>query len=159
MPCWANWYGGSRNYTGDIAMEIQNIKEAIEQSFGRQKLMAAYGAKITITEPGSVSVMVPAKEFLLRTSGIFHGGVIAATADTAAGYAAVSCGPTHTNFLTVEFKINFLNKAKGDWLVAKASVLKNGRTLTVVSVDVFVQTGDIGNKAAVALVTLIKDNK
>jgi uncharacterized protein (TIGR00369 family) len=135
------------------------MKEAIEQSFGRQKLMAAYGARIDVTEPGSVSVAVPAKEFLLRTSGIFHGGVIAATADTAAGYAAVSCGPTDTSFLTVEFKINFLNKAKGDWLVAKATVLKNGRTLTVVSVDVFVQTENIEKKAATALVTLIKEDK
>jgi uncharacterized protein (TIGR00369 family) len=135
------------------------MKEAIEQSFGRQKLMTVYGARITIAGPGSVSVMVPAKEFLLRTSGIFHGGVIAAAADTAAGYAAVSCEPVAINFLTVEFKINFLNKAQGDCLVATASVLKNGRTLTVVSVDVFVQTGDTGKKAATALVTLIKDNK
>jgi uncharacterized protein (TIGR00369 family) len=135
------------------------MKEAIEQSFGRQKLMTAYGARIDIAEPGGVSVIVPAKEFLLRTSGIFHGGVIAAAADTAAGYAAVSCEPKPVNFLTVEFKINFLNQAKGDWLVAKASVLKNGRTLTVVSVDVFVQAGDTERKAAVALVTLIKDSK
>lgn len=135
------------------------MKEAIEQSFGRQKLMNAYGARIEIAEAGSVSVIVPAKEFLLRTSGIFHGGVIAATADTAAGYAAVSCGPTDTSFLTVEFKINFLNKAKGEWLVAKASVLKNGRTLTVVGVDVFVQEENIEKKAATALVTLIKENR
>jgi uncharacterized protein (TIGR00369 family) len=133
------------------------MKEAIEQSFGRQKLMTAYGAKIDIIGSGSVSVIVPAKDFLLRTSGIFHGGVIAATADTAAGYAAVSSEPTPVNFLTVEFKINFLNQAKGDWLVAKASVLKNGRTLTVVSVDVFVQLGDSEKKAAAALVTLIKE--
>lgn len=135
------------------------MKEAIEQSFGRQKLMAAYGARITLAEAGSVSVIVPAKDFLLRTSGIFHGGVIAAAADTAAGYAAVSCGPTDTNFLTVEFKINFLSKAKGDWLVAKARVLKNGRTLTVVSVDVFIQIENTEKKVATALVTLIKENK
>lgn len=135
------------------------MKEAIEQSFGRQKLMTAYGARIEITDPGSVSVIVPAKDFLLRTSGIFHGGVIAAAADTAAGYAAVSCEPKDANFLTVEFKINFLNKAKGDWLVAKAGVLKHGRTLTIVSVDVFVQTENIEKKAATALVTLIKENR
>lgn len=134
------------------------MKERIEQSFGRQKLMAAYGAEIIIAEPGCVAVVVPAKDFLLRTSGIFHGGVIAAIADTAAGYAAVSCEPVDTSFLTVEFKINFLNKAKGNKLVAKATVIKNGRTLTVAGVDVFVQSDKTAKKVATALVTLIKEN-
>ena len=102
------------------------MKERIEQSFSRQKLMTAYGASITVTNAGSVVVKVPSKDFLQRTSGIFHGGVIAAAADTAAGYAAVSCEPVDTSFLTVEFKINFLNKATGDWLEAKATVIKKG---------------------------------
>ncbi|HEY0040459.1 MAG TPA: PaaI family thioesterase, partial [Flavisolibacter sp.] len=115
-------------------------------------------AQILITQQGSVAVRVPAKDFLLRTSGIFHGGVIAAVADTAAGYAAVSCEPVDASFLTVEFKINFLSKAKGDWLEAKATVIKNGRTLTVVSVDVFVKLEDSEKKVATALVTLIKEN-
>jgi uncharacterized protein (TIGR00369 family) len=133
------------------------MKERIEQSFGRQKLMAVYGADITIRQTGSVEVRVPAKDFLLRTSGIFHGGVIAATADTAAGYAAVSSEIVDTSFLTVEFKINFLNKAKGDWLVAKANVLKNGLTLTIVCVDVFIQTEGTERQVATSLVTLIRE--
>jgi uncharacterized protein (TIGR00369 family) len=135
------------------------LKERIEQSFARQKLMAAYGSQISIEKPGSVTIRVPKKDFLLRTSGIFHGGVIAAIADTAAGYAAVSCEPVDASFLTVEFKISFLNKAKGDLLVARAGVLKKGRTLTVASVDLFVHTENVEKKVAVALVTLIKENK
>ena len=135
-----------------------NLKTRIEESFARQKLMVAYGGQITVEEPGLVTVRIPAKDFLLRTSGIFHGGVIAATADTAAGYAAVSCVPVDVSFLTVEFKINFLNKAKGDELVAKAFVVKHGRILTVVSVDIFILAGNIEKKIAVALVTLIKKN-
>ncbi len=134
------------------------MKERIQQSFARQKLMTAYEADISITQQGSVAISVPAKDFLLRTSGIFHGGVIAAIADTAAGYAAVSCEPLDASFLTVEFKINFLNKAKGDRLESKATVIKSGRTLTVVSVDVFVQLEKIEKKVATALVTLIKEN-
>ena len=121
--------------------------------------MAAYGGQLSVEEKGSVTVRVPAKDFLLRTSGIFHGGVIAAVADTAAGYAAVSSQPADVSFLTVEFKINFLNKAKGDLLVARANVIKNGRTLTVAGVDLFVNTGGEEKKIAVALVTLIKENK
>ena len=118
--------------------------------------MMAYGAQIDISQTGSVTVRVPPKDFLLRTSGIFHGGVIAALADTAAGYAAVSCFPMDVRFLTVEFKINFLQKAKGDWLVAEANVVKAGNTLTVAGVDLFVLTEGMKTKVATALVTLIK---
>lgn len=130
------------------------MEEAIKQSFGRQKLMAVYGAEIKDVQTGSVTIRVPATDILLRTSGIFHGGVIAAVADTAAGYAAVSCQMVDAIFYTVEFKINFLQKAKGDWMEARASVIKKGRTLTIVSVDVFTGTQ---TRVATALVTLIKD--
>jgi uncharacterized protein (TIGR00369 family) len=133
------------------------MTERIAQSFNRQKLMAAYGARIAVLGEGSVEITVQAKDFLLRTSGIFHGGVIAAIADTAAGYAAASYMQEDTSFLTVEFKINFLNKAKGDWLKARTAVLKSGRTLTVVSADVFILTEKAEKKVATALVTLIKE--
>lgn len=134
------------------------IKKRIEESFARQKLMVFYGGNISVEAAGLVTVRVPVKDFLLRTSGIFHGGVIAATADTAAGYAAVSCEALDANFLTVEFKINFLSKAKGGELIAKASVVKHGRTLTVVCVEVFVLAANAEKKIAIALVTLIKEN-
>lgn len=121
--------------------------------------MQAYGAGITVMQQGTVVVKVPAKDFLLRTSGIFHGGVIAAVADTAAGYAAVSCEPVDANFLTVEFKISFLSKARGEWLEARATVIKNGRTLTVVSVDVIVHLDTSEKLVATVLATFIKENQ
>lgn len=45
--------------------------------------------------------------------GLFHGGAIAALADTAAGHAALSA-VAEGDVLTAEFKISFLRPAAGD---------------------------------------------
>ncbi|HVI45713.1 MAG TPA: PaaI family thioesterase [Chitinophaga sp.] len=134
------------------------IEKRIRDSFARQKLMAAYGAEITDIGHGYMEISVAPQDFLLRTSGIFHGGVLAAMADTAAGYAA---GTIHTNdasFLTVEFKISFLNPAQGNRLVTRARLLKGGRTLTIAQADLYSIDEDLEKQVATAIVTLIKAN-
>ena len=64
-----------------------------------------------------------------------HAGVVAAIADSAAGYAAMSVAPPDSEVLTVEFKLNLLAPAAGDLLVARGRVARAGRTLTVCEVD------------------------
>jgi acyl-coenzyme A thioesterase PaaI-like protein len=73
----------------------------------------------------------------LQQHGFLHGGVVAAIADTACGYAAFTLFPAGAAILTVEMKVNFLSPANGTALVARAAVKRSGRTLTVVSADLF----------------------
>src|SRR5579871_3622125 len=94
-----------------------HIETRIRQHFTRQRLMAAYGATLTDLGKGFVELSLLPQDFLLRTGGLFHGGVITAVADSAGGYAAGTLHDTDVSFLTVELKINFLNPAKGDRLV------------------------------------------
>jgi len=136
-----------------------HIEKRTLESFARQKLMTLYGAKITGIFKGYLEITVLPHEFLLRTAGNFHGGVIAALADSAAGYAATTLQAEDTSFLTVEFKINFLNQARGEKLIAKAAVLKNGKTLTVSQANIFTESNGAEKLVATALVTLIKANK
>ena len=51
-----------------------------------------------------------------------HAGVVAAIADSAAGYAAMSVAPADSEVLTVEFKLNLLAPAAGDLLIARGRV-------------------------------------
>jgi uncharacterized protein (TIGR00369 family) len=136
-----------------------NIAERITASFARQKLMAAYRAKITGLAKGNVEVTVLPLDFLMRSAGSFHGGVIAALADTAAAYAAGTMQPQDTSFLTVEFKINFLNQARGEKLITRARILKNGNTLIIAQADIFTGTNGEETLVATALLTLIRVNK
>lgn len=137
----------------------QHIGERIKASFARQKLMQFYGATIQDIGSGIIEIAVPPTDFLLRTSGIFHGGVIAALADTAGGYAATTLYQEDVSFLTIEFKINFLRQAKGEKLIAKARVIKGGATLTVAQTDLFTINDGKETQVATSLITLMKASR
>lgn len=110
-------------------------------SFARQGLMRTIGAELTSLGPGSCTIEVPFSEGISQQHGFFHGGVIGAIADSAGGYTALSLLPPGSEVVTLEYKINFLRPGAGERLVAKGSVLRAGRSVTVTRIEVFVEAG------------------
>ena len=108
----------------------------VRDSFARQSLMSTIGAELTRVAPGEVIIELPFRDGLAQQNGFLHAGVIAAIADSACGYAAQTLMPAGKDVLTVEFKLNLLAPAAGDRFIAIATVLRAGRTLTVVRADV-----------------------
>src|SRR5579872_7430631 len=98
------------------------IRERVAASFARQRLMILYGANLTAMDSGFLEITVPASDALLRNNGMFHGGVIAALADSAAGYAATTLYAEDVSMLTVELKINYLSPARGGSLIARGKI-------------------------------------
>jgi len=82
-------------------------------------------------------------------------GVVATIADSACGYAAYSLMPADASVLTVEYKINLLAPAVGDRFIARATVIRPGRTLTVVEADVFASVQGEERRTATMLATII----
>ena len=111
--------------------------EDIKQSFARQSIMGLIGAELHLVEPGLVEITVAYRKELTQQHGYLHAGVVTTIADSAAGYAAYSLMPAGSEVLSVEFKVNLLRPAKGPALLARAEVIKPGKTLTVVRADVF----------------------
>ena len=109
----------------------------VRDSFGRQPAMHMIGAHISAVEPGFCEVTLPVTEKVTQQHGFVHGGVTGMIADSAAGYAAFSLMPPGSSPLTVEYKINMLNPAAGETLVARARVIKSGKTLVITQGDVF----------------------
>lgn len=109
----------------------------IAHSFERQAVMRLFGAQLTKVEPGVVEITLPFRADLTQQHGYLHAGVITTIADSACGYAAFSVMPAGSEVLSVEFKINLLRPARGEIFVARAEVVKPGRTLVVVRADVF----------------------
>jgi uncharacterized protein (TIGR00369 family) len=109
----------------------------VRDSFGRQPFMDLIGARITGLAPGFCEITVGYRPELTQQHGFVHGGVLASIADAAAGYAAFSLMPALASILTVEYKLNILRPGRGEAMIARARVLKPGRTLTVVQSDVF----------------------
>lgn len=113
----------------------------IRDSFSRQPFMTHLGASMTEAEPGRVVLEAPFKPELTQQHGFFHAGVSASLADSAGGYAGFSLFPENSTVLTVEFKINLLTPAQGEFLRAVGQVIKSGRTLTVCNLEVYGVTG------------------
>jgi uncharacterized protein (TIGR00369 family) len=114
-----------------------SFAEEIERSFAQQTIMKLIGAELTRVEPGVVEITLPYRADLAQQHGHLHAGVVTTIADSACGYAAYSLMPSGSEVLSVEFKVNLLRPARGEKFIARAEVIKAGRTLTVVRADVY----------------------
>lgn len=121
----------------------------VSNSFAQQAIMNLIGARLALVEPGVVEIELPFRPDLTQQDGYLHAGVITTVADSAAGYAAFTLMPAGSRVLSIEFKVNLLRPARGELFVARAEVIKAGRTLTVVRADVFA-TGANSEKELVA---------
>lgn len=141
----------------DVVFEPRNpaFESRVRSSFQRQALMGLFGAEITGLSPGHCEISLPYRDDLTQQHGFFHGGVVGAVADNAAGYAAFSLMAAADSVLTVEYKLNLMAPSDGDRLIARANVVRPGRTLSVARSDVFVAKGGVEKLTATALVTLM----
>jgi uncharacterized protein (TIGR00369 family) len=84
-----------------------------------------------------VTVDFPLRDEFLNGTGVLHGGVIAAIADEAAWHALVHAHNGRREMTTTELKVNYLRPMVGKKVVARAYVLRAGKTLSVTRVDLF----------------------
>ena len=119
--------------------------DRVRASFAKQRIMETIGATLTHVGDGEVHISVPVTPGLTQQHGYLHAGVLATIADSACGYAALSVMPDDAAVLSIEFKINMLAPAQGTQVVARARVVKAGRTISVCSADVFA-LGETGEK-------------
>jgi uncharacterized protein (TIGR00369 family) len=115
----------------------ENFTEKVRDNFAAQTVMQTIGAKLIRVEPGEVEIELPYRKDLTQQNGYLHAGIITTIADSACGYAAFSLMPKGAEVLSVEFKVNLLSPAIGEKFIAKARVLRAGKTLTIVQADVF----------------------
>ena len=127
----------------------------VRASFARQAMMQTIGAVLETVAAGRAEISLPFRSDLTQQHGYLHAGVVATIADSACGYAAYSLMPADASVLTVEYKINLLAPATGDRFIARATVIRPGRTLTVVEADVFASVQGEERRIATMLATII----
>jgi uncharacterized protein (TIGR00369 family) len=127
-----------------------DVEERIRRSFDRQGLLLGFGATVELIDSGRVVLAMPRTEAVTQQHGYFHAAAIAALADSAGGYAAMTLYPPGFEVLAVEYKISLFAPADGPRLVADARVLRSGRLSTCL-IDVEVEDPQ-GNLTACATV-------
>ena len=133
----------------------ESLFQRIKKSFERQGLMLHLGVDLVSVQPGEVVLRLPFNENLTQHHGFFHAGGTSSLADSAGGYAGYTMMPEEMEVLTVEFKINLLAPAKGEYLEAIGKVIRSGRTLTVTQVEVYAIDGEKRSHVAQVQQTLI----
>lgn len=128
----------------------------VRASFERQGLMKSLGAELTRVEPGACEIRLPFKDGLGQQHGYFHAGALGAIADSAGGYAGYTLMGADDSVLAVEYKMNLLAPGRGQAAVARARVVKSGRTLTVCQIEVFVEREGTETLCALMQQTLIR---
>jgi uncharacterized protein (TIGR00369 family) len=109
----------------------------VRGSFARQGAMGLIGAELVALAPGHCEICVRYRDDLTQQNGFFHAGITATIVDTAGGYAGLTLMPAGAEVLTVEFKLNLLAPADGEFLVAEGQVLKTGKNLVIARGEVF----------------------
>lgn len=115
----------------------EQIAERVRNDGRKQAFLALIGAELNAIHRGYAEFSLPFRPELSQQHGYLHAGVITTIADVAAGYAAYTMMPPGSEVLSVEFKVNLLRPGVGERFVARARVVKPGRTLSVVQADVF----------------------
>ncbi len=114
---------------------------SLAETVNAKGFSGAAGFRIIAVEPGRAELALAHRDDLVQFFGHFHGGVITALADQAAGIAVTSGLPKGRIGATVEIKVNFLSPADGRELIARATTLKMSGSIGVATVEVFSKDG------------------
>ena len=134
---------------------MNDYGQRVQEDFDGHPFTRHLGARLDSASEGACEITAPFSESLTQQHGFFHASVTATLADNAGGFAAYSLMTEGEQPLTVEFKFNLLEKAVGERLIARANVLRDGRTLKVSQVEVFANDSGVETVIAIAIVTVI----
>ena len=125
-----------------------DFEQRVVDSFNRQNAMQTVGASLTRVAPGEVVIQFPFNSSLTQQHGFIHAGIVSTVLDSACGYAAFSLMPDNAAVLTIEFKVNLLSPAQGEWFEAIGAVKKPGRNISVTEGELYAYQG--GSRKLVA---------
>jgi len=98
------------------------------------------GVEVVDCGPGWAIERLAIRPDLMNEMHVMHGGILGYLADDAMGFSVFTLLKPEQNCVTVEYKINYLAPTVGDWLVARAQVVRAGRTIIVSECELFAQT-------------------
>lgn len=140
------------NASGDSNLLHTEHGQALLARVQRIPIVETLGIRIDFFEPGYCRAVVPHDR---RYDGIFesyHGGLLMTVADSVACFAIMTQTGPEEPLTTTDMNIRFLNACLTD-VTAEARVIKLGKTLCPVGVDLFDASG---TKVAVAQVTYMR---
>ncbi|SRR5258706_1668425 len=94
------------------------------------------GLELGPISSGQVSIHLETRDELRQNQGVVHGGAIASLIDTAAAFAVITQLNLDERVSTTDLTIHYLRPVSAGRLTATARILRGGRRLFVLSVEV-----------------------
>ena len=131
--------------------EEQRVRDAFE------RVPFVHLLKIELGEVrrGAATLYLEVRDELRQNNGVVHGGVIASLVDTAAAFAIITSLEPNQTTTTVDLTIQYLRPLLRGRATAQARVLRAGRRIISIRIDVLDETQAL---AATALTTFIRLN-
>jgi len=111
------------------------------------------GLELGVLKHDEVSIHLDIRPELRQNQNVVHGGVIASLIDTAAAFAVVTRLEADERVTTTDLTIHYLRPVTTGRLTATARVVRAGRRIFVLSVNV---TNNMGVLVATAVTSYIK---
>ena len=110
---------------------------------GHEPFFELLGFQPQEVRPDFCRMRMPFRSELQQAGGLVHGGAIASLIDSAA-VLAIKAGtdPSITLFPTITMTVNYLAPAREIDLIAKAYVIRRGRSIVFIEVDVVSSSDD-----------------
>lgn len=125
----------------------------LREGFARIPYAHLLGINFEDATRGAATLSLNARPELERFGGIMHGGALASLADTASAFAVLSTLEPEEQTVTVDLTLHYLRPATEGKLTAHARVLRGGRRVAIVSVEIFSEPGVL---IVTALTTYLK---
>jgi len=94
------------------------------------------GLEVVDAQPGSVTIAMPWRDEVGQYSGFLHAGLVGALIDTACGFAAVTLVG---RVLASHYAVNCLRPAVGRRFVARARVVKPGKSQVFTACELYAE--------------------
>ena len=95
------------------------------------------GIEVVAAEPGSATIAMPWRPEAGQYSGFLHAGLVGALIDTACGFAAATLVG---RVLASHYSVNCLRPAVGECFIARAKVVKPGKSQVFTACELFAQS-------------------
>lgn len=147
----AMWYEREAAMMPDDRDDLLTLGRAV---LAAQPFSAHLGTQLTVFAQGQAELTLQFKPEFAQQFGFVHGGVISYLADNAITFAGGSV--LGSDVLTAEYKINYLQPAQGERLIARASVIASSRRQAVCRCDILAQRDGQEYLCAAAQGTIVK---
>ena len=114
----------------------EDFVESVLERICKIPIVDTLGLKVTEVKAGYCELKAPRQKKYDGIFESFHGGLLMTVADSAAAFALLTLTGPEEKMTTTDMNIRFLAPCLTD-LIVRAKVIKQGRTLCPVAVDLY----------------------